>query len=584
MAWASVQDLSASDLMKGPLISSNGDLTLEELKSIILNKEAVAVLLRKEELGIIPIERIKEFFNSNQETNEGQTIKQLAIKNILQVQATASIEDLIPLWNVLGDEGIILVEGETGPEGIIVLKDILSLLWSRLRITEAMLKSVMESVSEAITIIDENDMVIGWNYRSQSLYNIQASEILGKKINSFFTNLVVTEAKRSLKKYKDAYHKSSHNTHVLINATPVKVGEDIVGSVSSERDITETVYLHEELTKASSQVRKLEKAISKVDLQKDPFAKIIGKSKKLQNTIQMAKRVAVTDASVLIRGESGTGKELFAEAIHQASHRKDKTFVVINCGAIPGSLFESELFGYSGGAFTGADKRGKPGKFEMAHNGTIFLDEIGEMQLDMQVKLLRVLQNKVFYRVGGREPVHTDVRIIAATNRDLEKMIEEGIFRKDLYYRLNVVSLDIPNLRERKEDLAELISIFINEFSSLYSKENINIPSEIMNTLLNYSWPGNVREVRNLVERLVILTEDGAIKKEHLPEEIRVNKDEQINNEIGSKLIQETEKTERQIILKTLDECEGNKSKAARILGIPRSSLYYKLKTLNIKI
>jgi len=578
MALVSVQDIVASNIMKGPIMTVASDVTVKELQKQFEKNECIAALVNGEEIGLV----LREEILSLAEKQCDVAIAKIMTKNILPVQATAALEDIISLIGVLGGNGILLVEGEQGSEGVIILRDIIPMLWDKIKITESALKAVLETVNEAITIIDNDDNVIGWNYKAQSLYNIKDDEILGKKINNFFTNLVVTEARQSLKHYKDAYHQPCHDTHVLINAKPVRVAEELVGSVSSERDITETVYLHRELAKASSQVRKFEKAMSKIGENQNPFSKIIGKSKKLQDAINMAKRVAVTNASVLIRGESGTGKELFAEAIHQESNRKDKPFVVINCGAIPATLFESELFGYSGGAFTGADKKGKPGKFELAHNGTIFLDEIGEMQLDMQVKLLRVLQNKVFYRVGGREPVHIDVRVIAATNRALEGMIEEGLFRKDLYYRLNVVSLDIAPLRERREDIADMVSIFIKEFCFLYSKESLNISADIMTILLNYSWPGNVRELRNVIERLVILADDGIVKREHLPEEIKDYKIVQ-QNEFASSLIEETERTERQMILKRLDDFQGNKSKTAKALGIPRSTLYYKLKTLNIK-
>ena len=579
MALVSVQGITASNLMKGPVMTVAADVKVEELQKQFKQNIWAAALVTGEEMGLIPGEKILSLAKSQY----GLSAAEIMTKNVLPVQATAVLEDIISFTGVLGENGILLVEEEQKPEGVIILKDIIPVLWDKIKNTEGILKAVLETVNEAITIIDNDDNVIGWNYKAQSLYNIKSGEILGKKINSFFTNLVVTEARQSSKSYKDNYHQPCHDTHVLINARPIIVDEGMIGSISSERDITETVYLHRELTKASSQVRKLEKAMSKIEGDQNPFSKIIGKSKKLQDAVSMAKRVAVTNASVLIRGESGTGKELFAEAIHQESNRKDKPFIVINCGAIPATLFESELFGYSGGAFTGADKKGKPGKFELAHNGTIFLDEIGEMQLEMQVKLLRVLQNKVFYKVGGREPVHIDVRILAATNRALEEMIAEGIFRKDLYYRLNVVSLDIAPLRERREDIADMVSIFVKEFCFLYSKEPLSISSDIMTILLNYSWPGNVRELRNVVERFVILADDGIVKREHLPEEIKGHKIVP-QNEFASSLMEETERAERQMILKRLEDFQGNKSKTAKALGIPRSTLYYKLKTLNIKI
>ncbi len=574
MTIKSIQELSANNIIKGPILNIKPDDVVATLKKHVEEKGVTAFLLNGEEKSVILADDIYDYDND-------VCVSSILKKNIIPVQATASLEDIISLLSSLNNDSVILVEEDNKPEGVILASDVTLLLWECLKITESKLKSVMDSVNEAITIIDDKDNVVGWNYKAEELYGIKSSEILGQKISSYFTNLVVTEARALDKKYKDKYHQSSDDTHVLINATPIKIGADVVGSVSSERDITETVYLHRELTKASSQVKKLEKAISKISSPKDPFAKIIGQSKKLKDAINMARRVASTNASVLIRGESGTGKELFAEAIHQESSRKDKPFVVVNCGAIPATLFESEFFGYSAGAFTGADKKGKPGKFELANNGTIFLDEIGELQLDMQVKLLRVLQNKIFYRVGGREPIHIDVRVIAATNRDLEKMIAEGTFRKDLYYRLNVVSLDIPPLKERKEDIADLVSIFLKEFSYLYDKEVLDVPSDIMSLLINYSWPGNVRELRNVVERIVILVEDGMVKREYLPEEIK-NPKPPLNIEGPASLIEETERTERLIIMKTLEENAGNKSKTAKALGIPRSTLYYKLKTLKI--
>ncbi|MEW6623474.1 MAG: sigma 54-interacting transcriptional regulator [Bacillota bacterium] len=574
MALIKVEDLRASDIMKGPLQTIEGGLPAADLKTFE-QLPAAFFVQGAEEIGLITPDVLSE-------AQDEQTAQEIMITNILPIQATASIEDIIPLLCALTGQGLILVEGDRGPVGIISVRDLIAALWNCLKIVDGRLKAVLDSVNEAVTIIDDQDNVVGWNYRAQSLYNIKSSEILGRQIGDFFTNLVATEARKLVKEYRDAYHQPCRDTHVLINATPVRVGEKVIGSVSSERDITETVYLHRELSKASSQVKKLEKAINKINGPKDPFSKIRGQSKKLKEAISMARRVAVTNASVLIRGESGTGKELFAEAIHQESSRKDHPFVVINCGAIPSTLFESELFGYSAGAFTGADRKGKPGKFEMADKGTIFLDEIGELQLDMQVKLLRVLQNRVFYRVGGREPIHIDVRVIAATNRDLERMIGEGTFRKDLYYRLNVVSLDIPSLRERKEDIVDMVTLFANEFSSLYDKEILKISPDIMALILNYSWPGNVRELRNVVERLVILAEEGTAKKEHLPEQIKLYRLSQLNEPISS-LAEETERTERQMILRTLEECQGNKSQAAKALGIPRSTLYYKLKILDIK-
>lgn len=477
---------------------------------------------------------------------------------------------------------ILIVKGTEGqPVGIMDAGHVASRLWEQLRLVESRLDAVVETVNEAITIIDPQDVVVGWNRRAEELFKIPAAEIIGRPIESFFTSLVVTRVMQDRREVRNAYHQPCEGTHVLINATPIRLDDQVVGSTCAERDITELVYLHEELSRASTQVRMLEKEINKINGQRDAFHRIIGHSSRLAETITLARRVANTNAAVLVRGESGTGKELFAEAIHQESQRRDRPFVVINCGAIPPTLFESELFGYQAGAFTGADRRGKPGKFELANGGTLFLDEIGELQPDMQVKLLRVLQNKVFYRVGGSESINVDVRVIAATHRDLEGMITQGLFREDLYYRLNVVSLEVPPLRERKEDIPELVYVFIQEFARVHHRQIGQVAPEVMSALLSYSWPGNVRELRNMVERLVILAEGEVIKEEHLPESLRQAR-QRIKPEASSTLAELTFRTEREIIVKALEKAKGNKALAARQLGIPRGTLYYKMKALQI--
>jgi transcriptional regulator with PAS, ATPase and Fis domain len=248
---------------------------------------------------------------------------------------------------------------------------------------------------------------------------------------------------------------------------------------------------------------------------------------------------------------------------------------------IPPSLFESEIFGYESGAFTGADKRGKMGIFELTDNGTLFMDEIGELPLDMQVKLLRVLQDGIFFRVGGSTPIKVDVRIIAATNRSLEDMMANGTFREDLYYRLNVVSLEIPPLRERREDIPELVYLFLQEFSQLYSKHITKLEPGVMATFLAYAWPGNIRQLKNVIERMVILTEGDTVPETAIPDTLKVNsRQDQISSTVG--LASVTEQTERELIIRTLKQVNGNRSEAARMLGIPRSTLYYKMHQLGI--
>ncbi len=302
---------------------------------------------------------------------------------------------------------------------------------------------------------------------------------------------------------------------------------------------------------------------------------IIGASPLMQELLEMISYVAPTEATVLINGESGTGKELVAAELHNNSDRSNKPFVKVNCAALAESLLESELFGHEKGAFTGADKR-REGKFVQAEGGTLFLDEIGETSQAMQVKMLRVLQEHALQRVGGEETILTDARIIAATNRDLEQEVRSGNFREDLYYRLNVVTVVVPPLRDRREDIPLLVEHFVQKFAAKNRREVAGVTPECMDLLRNYRWPGNVRELEHAVERGVILMRGEYLTEKSLPLPIQKQGElsKQDVKESGSSLLQAQEKI---LILKTLEETGGNKSEAARRLGITRKTLQNKL-------
>jgi two-component system response regulator AtoC len=298
------------------------------------------------------------------------------------------------------------------------------------------------------------------------------------------------------------------------------------------------------------------------------FENIIAKSSKMQRVIEAIKVVAKSNATVLITGESGTGKELVARAIHSQSHRRSKPFVAVSCAALPESLLESELFGHEKGSFTGAYAQ-KKGKFEFANGGTLFLDEVGEMSANIQVHLLRVLEEKEFTRVGGNEPIRVDVRVISATNKDLRKAIEKQEFREDLYYRLNVVNIELPPLRERKEDVPLLAEHFLHKFAQENQKEITGFSPEATEFLLDYDWPGNVRELENAIERAIILAKDSLVTVADLPHENMLP----ARSTVPGRNLKEVEKNH---ILNVLCETGGNYSEAARILGITRMTLYNK--------
>lgn len=313
---------------------------------------------------------------------------------------------------------------------------------------------------------------------------------------------------------------------------------------------------------------------------------IIGKSYAMQRVYDLILQVAITDATVLITGETGTGKELVAHAIHHNSKRKNCPFVVINCSALPESLLESELFGHEEGAFTGATKQ-RIGKFEFADTGTVFFDEMGNLPLSMQTKLLRLLQEKSFERVGGNQTIKVDVRVLAATNKDLNKLSEEGCFRKDLYYRLNVIPIQLPSLKERREDIPLLVTHFIEKYNKVFKKEIKSISQDVLNMMMSYCWPGNVRELENLVERTVIMAKDYVISEIELPmpnqKQARERFEDADNDQITDNSLEDfLAHYENIYITKLLKRCKGRIDSSAKISGIDVKTLYRKMKKYNI--
>ncbi len=336
--------------------------------------------------------------------------------------------------------------------------------------------------------------------------------------------------------------------------------------------LVERVFAQKELKQENERLRK------EVN-ERYGFDSIIGRSPQMESIFEKIRQVAPTRASVLIQGDTGTGKELIAKAIHFNSPRKRKPFIAVNCGALSQTLLESELFGHEKGAFTGAVKQ-KAGRFELANGGTIFLDEIGETTPELQVRLLRVLQEQEFERVGGTKPVKVDVRVIAATNRDLKKEVEEGRFREDLYYRLNVIRIDLPGLRDRVEDIPLIVGHFLNHFNKEHGK-NLSINQKAMQALQGYHWPGNVRQLRTIIESTVILTPGKEIQVKNLPEEVR--NDTGPANSVRLRVGMTVADAERELIRATLKEFGGNKAKAARTLSLGRKTLYRKLQEYEIE-
>ncbi|MDD5016281.1 MAG: sigma 54-interacting transcriptional regulator, partial [Atribacterota bacterium] len=312
------------------------------------------------------------------------------------------------------------------------------------------------------------------------------------------------------------------------------------------------------------------------------FSSIIGNNVKLTKAVNLAKVASISSCKMLIQGESGTGKEIFAQAVHNNSNRKNNPFIAINCAAIPRDLVESELFGYEGGAFTGAKKEGRAGKFELAEGGTLFLDEIESMPLEAQPKLLRILESNQLMRVGGNRIIPTDVRIISSSNIDLFLMVKERKFREDLYYRLNTVTINVPSLRERKDDIPVLIRYFCNRSGSR-TENKIEIDKKVLELFYNYNWPGNVRELENEIERAMLLSKNNRITVDLINENIKNFKANNLNVKDNNKA-SPLEDLEKEALLKALEDAKGNISKASKALGIDRSTLYRKIKKYRISV
>lgn len=491
----------------------------------------------------------------------------------------APLTQAIPLMD---KHAHILIAGEGNkPVGFLDRGTLLQTVFQSYEILEAYFETMIKTMDASISVIDEQARVMVWTEGAERIFSLKNKDIVGRPITDFFP-VDMLETLKSLKTGQTVYrhqHQPREDRVVLINTNPIYLHDAIIGAVAAETDITSQVRLNQELLNANKKVNHLQQEMAKWSQSPDPFAQIKGTSTAIGKIKTMIQKLKETQVTVLILGESGVGKELFAKAVHDVREGVHSPFVAINCGAISPTLFESELFGYEKGAFSGADQKGKKGMIELARGGTLFLDEIGEMPLDMQVKLLRVLQEKKYYPVGGTKQIEADFRVVAATNKNLEELVREGKFREDLYYRLHVVTLKIPPLRERIEDTIELAHFFLYEFSLRYNRPVHAISQNVMQSLLQYNWPGNIRELRNAMERLIVFATDGSIKEEDLPYSLQGHA-RTSQTELPADLIslqQELEAHERRVILRAIELENGNKQAAAKRLGISRATLYNKL-------
>jgi len=438
---------------------------------------------------------------------------------------------------------------------------------------------ILESLHDGISIIDHRGIIVYVNNSNTRITKKDKSYFIGKHVQEVVPDSGMLGVLETGKKLIGI---TTHvfDATVISNIVPIRDDGRIIGVISIFRDITELRQLTHQLEYANTTIKQLYEKLNEVNENKSDF--VVGKSQAMKDVMKYALKASMVDSNLLIEGESGTGKEVLARFVHKNSSRKDKPFLVVNCASIPYNLLESELFGYEEGAFTGAKKGGRPGYFEMANGGTLLLDEIGDMDIGLQSKILRVIQNKEIMKIGSNKIIPLDVRIIAATHKDLRALVEQGKFREDLYYRLEVIRIYIPPLRERKEDIIYYIDNMLSKMKKK-TRRDVVLGEDAMKILTNYDYPGNIRELENIIERAVVMDEDGIITKKDLP--LYVTEQDTKNRSYLSlqyvDYFPTLEEIEADVIKKALEKYK-NKSKVAEVLNISRAALYRKMSKNNI--
>ncbi|WP_202078755.1 sigma-54 interaction domain-containing protein [Caldalkalibacillus salinus] len=441
---------------------------------------------------------------------------------------------------------------------------------------EDILETIFEHIHQCIVIVDSEGYITYMNHSYCRFLEVDKSDVKGKHVTDVIENTRMhIVAKTGKEEHADLQHIKGN--YMIANRIPLRSNGQVVGALGMVlyRDTEEWKQMNSHIKDLLSEMKKYRDPVNGTHIAKYYLHDIVGISSKINQLKHRIKKVATSDVSVLIRGESGTGKELIAHSIHNLSERSHQPFIKVNCAAIPEQLLESELFGYQEGAFTGAKKGGKQGKFQLADGGTLFLDEIGDMPLSAQVKILRVLQEGEVEALGSVEAQKVDVRLIAATNQPLEKRIAEQRFREDLFYRINVVPLHSPPLRERTEDLRLLCKYFLYKVTERIGKRVVDFTADVYQLFSMYHWPGNIRELENVIESAVHLTHKDVIEIEDIPVHLKQNFTHGSQAYSLKNVLEHTEKRELE---KALQKCNGNKIEAAKLLKIGKSSMYDKLK------
>jgi PAS domain S-box-containing protein len=432
---------------------------------------------------------------------------------------------------------------------------------------------ILDSINEGVFTVDLNWRITSFNRAAEKITGVKSQDAIGQQCSDVFRASICDNdctLRQTLSTGKPTVERTVYIINAINHRIPIKISAAVlrdeeghaIGGVETFQDLRQVEELRKQLKKSHT------------------VADIVGQSAAIKHLFDLLPQIADSQSNVLIEGASGTGKELVAQAIHNLSQRQKKRFVAVNCGSLPDTLLESELFGYKRGAFTDA-KRDKPGRFALADGGTLFLDEIGDISPAMQMRLLRVLQERTFEPLGSVEPVRTNVRVIAATNKNLRKLVSEGRFRDDLFYRIHVVHIDTPSLQDRREDIPLLIDHFIDRFNRLQGKEITGSAEEVLAILMEHDYPGNVRELQNIIEHAFVLCQDGPIQLQHLPQYLRDPSPHELFGGLGGASLKSME---RIMIEESLRRHAGNRTLASKELGINPTTLFRKIKALKLDV
>lgn len=436
-------------------------------------------------------------------------------------------------------------------------------------------KLIFDSLYDGILIVDKEGVVRYINPAYTRITKVEEKNIIGRYLSEVRPGSRLTDVVKDEKMELGA-HRKMGDVEYLVNMVPIYEDGKVIGGISLLNELIDIYKLTEKLNLSKIIIQNLKEHVKTLGNGKYSFDDIITVDEKSIEVKEFAKRIALADSNVLITGESGTGKELYASAIHNFSARKDFPFIPVNCASFEKNLIESELFGYEEGSFTGAKKNGKTGLFQLAQGGTLFLDEIGELEYGLQGKLLRVLQEKSIRKIGGSKEIPIDVRLICATNKNLEQMIEENTFRRDLYYRIAIMPMSIPPLRDKKNDIKAIAEKFLSDLSMKYRKE-VRLNGNALKVLKEYDWPGNIRELKNIIEFTFSMAEGNEIKAEHLPINMKNNINENENILPLSEIVREAEQNYLKKVIEIYGDSVEGKKKAAKALNISLATLYNKL-------